>query len=98
MPRLATNNHKRPFLCMHSKCFYLNCSLYYIPTMDNTYKTDTGFDFSVSENQQMVGQMAKDFAEKHIKPHVMEWDEEQHFPRELFNKLGELGMLSVFVP
>lgn len=66
--------------------------------MDSTYNTDTGFDFSVSENQQMVGQMAKDFAEKHIKPYVMEWDEEQHFPRELFNKLGELGMLSVFVP
>jgi len=66
--------------------------------MDSTYKTDTGIDFSVSENQQMVGQMAKDFAEKHIRPHVMEWDEEQHFPRELFNKLGELGMLSVFVP
>src|SRR3569623_2130259 len=66
--------------------------------MDSTYKTDTGFDFSVSENQQMVGQMAKDFAEKHIKPHVKEWDEEQHFTRELFNKLGELGMLSVFVP
>lgn len=66
--------------------------------MDNTYKTDTGFDFSVSENQQMVGQMTKDFAEKHIRPHVMEWDEEQHFPRELFHQLGELGMLSVFVP
>jgi len=66
--------------------------------MDSTYNTDTGIDFSVSENQQMVGQMAKDFAEKHIKPHVMEWDEDQHFPRELFNKLGELGMLSVFVP
>jgi alkylation response protein AidB-like acyl-CoA dehydrogenase len=66
--------------------------------MDSTYNTDTGIDFSVSENQQMVGQMAKDFAEKHIRPHVMEWDEEQHFPRELFNQLGELGMLSVFVP
>jgi alkylation response protein AidB-like acyl-CoA dehydrogenase len=66
--------------------------------MDSTYKTDTGIDFSVSENQQMAGQMAKDFAEKHIKPHVMEWDEQQHFPRELFNQFGELGMLSVFVP
>jgi alkylation response protein AidB-like acyl-CoA dehydrogenase len=66
--------------------------------MDNTYITDTGLDFSASENQIMVGQMAKDFAEKHIKPYVMDWDEEQHFPRELFNKLGELGMLSVFVP
>jgi alkylation response protein AidB-like acyl-CoA dehydrogenase len=66
--------------------------------MDSIYNTDTGFDFSVSENQQMVGQMARDFAEKHIKPHVMEWDEEQHFPRELFNQLGGLGMLSVVVP
>jgi alkylation response protein AidB-like acyl-CoA dehydrogenase len=66
--------------------------------MDSTYNTDTGLDFSASENQQMVGQMAKDFAEKYIRPHVMEWDEEQHFPRELFNQLGELGMLSVFVP
>jgi len=66
--------------------------------MDSAYKTDTGIDFSVSENQRMVGQMAKDFAEKHIRPHVMEWDEAQHFPVELFKKLGELGMMSVVVP
>src|ERR1700712_2303671 len=67
--------------------------------MDNLMTDNTtGYDFSVSENQQMVGQMAKDFAEKHIKPHVMEWDEAQHFPVELFKKLGELGMMSVFVP
>ncbi len=67
--------------------------------MDNLL-TDAfaGYDFSMSENQQMVGQMAKDFAEKHIRPHVMEWDEVQHFPVELFIKLGELGMMSVFVP
>ena len=63
-----------------------------------TTETFTGYDFSVSENQKMVGQMAKDFAEKHIRPHVMEWDEAQHFPAELFKKLGELGMMSVFVP
>jgi len=66
--------------------------------MSLTTETFTGYDFSASENQQMVGQMAKDFAEKHIKPHVMEWDEAQHFPRELFSKLGELGMMSVVVP
>lgn len=67
--------------------------------MDNLLTdTSTGYDFSISENQQMVGQMAKDFAEKHIRPHVMEWDEAQHFPVELFKKLGELGMMSVFVP
>jgi alkylation response protein AidB-like acyl-CoA dehydrogenase len=57
-----------------------------------------GFDFSISDNQRMVGQMAKDFAEKNIKPYVMEWDEAQHFPVELFKQLGELGMMSVFVP
>ncbi|MFI5162777.1 MAG: acyl-CoA dehydrogenase family protein [Sphingobacteriales bacterium] len=66
--------------------------------MTLTSETFTGYDFSASENQQMVAQMAKDFAEKHIKPHVMEWDEAQHFPRELFSKLGELGMMSVVVP
>jgi alkylation response protein AidB-like acyl-CoA dehydrogenase len=57
-----------------------------------------GFDFSTSENQRMVGQMAKDFAERNIKPHVMEWDEAQHFPIELFKQLGELGMMGVLVP
>src|ERR1700744_100688 len=57
-----------------------------------------GYDFSTTENQEMVRQMAKDFAEKNVRPHVMEWDEAQYFPIELFKKLGELGMMSVFVP
>jgi alkylation response protein AidB-like acyl-CoA dehydrogenase len=60
--------------------------------------TPAGYDFSTSENQKMIGQMAKDFAEKHIRPHVMEWDEAQYFPIELFKQLGELGMMGVFVP
>jgi alkylation response protein AidB-like acyl-CoA dehydrogenase len=66
----------------------------------DTLLTDTpgGMDFSISENQQMVGQMAKDFAERYIRPHVMEWDESQHFPVELFKQLGELGMMGVMVP
>ena len=58
----------------------------------------SGFDFSVGEDQQLVGQMARDFAEKHIRPHVMEWDEAQYFPRELFKQLAELGMMSIVVP
>jgi len=57
-----------------------------------------GIDFSKSENQQMVEQMAHDFAERNIKPHVMEWDEAQYFPVELFKQLGELGMMGVLVP
>ncbi|MGZ3874166.1 MAG: acyl-CoA dehydrogenase [Mucilaginibacter sp.] len=57
-----------------------------------------GYDFSTNDNQIMIGRMARDFAEKHIRPFVMEWDEAQHFPVELFKQLGELGMMSVFVP
>jgi len=60
--------------------------------------TPAGFDFSINDNQRMVGQMARDFAEKNIKPYVMEWDEDQHFPAELFKQLGELGMMGVVVP
>lgn len=51
-----------------------------------------------SENQRMVAEMARDFAEKEIRPYVMTWDEAQTFPVELFKKLGELGMMGVLVP
>src|SRR6201985_1008345 len=57
-----------------------------------------GYDFSTTENQEMVRQMAKDFAEKNVRPHVMEWDEAQYFPVELFKQLGEQGMMGVLVP
>jgi len=55
-------------------------------------------NFEHSDSLQMIGQMAKDFAEKEIRPHVMEWDESQHFPKDLFHRLGELGMMGVLVP
>lgn len=45
-----------------------------------------------------IRQMARDFAIQNIKPHVMEWDEAQQFPVEVFKKLGELGMMGVLVP
>jgi len=63
-----------------------------------TTTSPAGFNFDTDESQQMVGQMAKDFAEKHIRPHVMEWDEAQIFPVELFKQLGELGLMGVLVP
>jgi alkylation response protein AidB-like acyl-CoA dehydrogenase len=66
--------------------------------MAHTPETFSRFDFSVSETQQMVRHMAREFADKHIRQHVMEWDEEQYFPRELFTKLAGLGMMSVVVP
>ena len=58
----------------------------------------SGYDFSVSENQQMVIQTVRDFADKHIRPHVMEWDEAQIFPVDTFKKLGDLGLMGVLVP
>jgi len=45
-----------------------------------------------------IRQMAREFALKNIKPHVMEWDEAQKFPVDLFHQLGELGMMGVLVP
>jgi alkylation response protein AidB-like acyl-CoA dehydrogenase len=55
-------------------------------------------NFEHYENQEMITQMVRDFAEKEIRPYVMEWDEKQFFPVELFKKLGNLGMMGVFVP
>jgi len=55
-------------------------------------------NFEVSENQKMVAQMARDFAEREIRPNIMKWDESQEFPRDTFRKMGELGLLGVLVP
>jgi len=51
-----------------------------------------------TEDLQMIKESARDFAESFIRPHVMEWDETQHFPIELFNKMGEYGFMGVLVP
>lgn len=66
--------------------------------MLETLSETTGYSFSVSENQMMVRSMVKDFAEKHIREHVMDWDEAQTFPVDVFKKLGELGLMGVLVP
>ncbi len=55
-------------------------------------------DFSKNENQQMIADMIKKFGEENIKPKMMEWDESQEFPIEVFKKLGELGLMGVLVP
>jgi len=55
-------------------------------------------DFNLSEDQNMVAEMVRKFAAKHIKPKVMEWDEAQHFPVEVFKEMGKLGLLGVLVP
>ncbi len=54
--------------------------------------------FELTDEQHQVKRMVREFAEAEIKPHVMEWDESQHFPRELFTKMGELGLTGVIFP
>lgn len=55
-------------------------------------------NFDLSENELMIQQMVKDFAEKEIRPNIMKWDESQEFPVDLFKKAGELGLMGVLVP
>ena len=55
-------------------------------------------DFRPTESQEMIAQTVRDFAEKHIRPNIMEWDEAQKFPIDLFKKMGELGIMGVLVP
>lgn len=55
-------------------------------------------NFDYNETQLMIVQSIKDFAEKNIRPYIMEWDEAQIFPVDLFKKLGEMGFMGVLVP
>lgn len=55
-------------------------------------------EFNPSENQLMIAQTVRDFADRHIRPSFMEWDESQRFPLEVFKYLGELGLMGVLVP
>ena len=54
--------------------------------------------FQVTELTEQVAHTARDFADQYIKPHVMEWDEQQVFPITVFKELGKLGMMGVLVP
>jgi alkylation response protein AidB-like acyl-CoA dehydrogenase len=55
-------------------------------------------NFELNENQKMITQMVRDFAEREIRPNIMKWDEAQELPRETLRKMGELGLLGVLVP
>ena len=55
-------------------------------------------DFNPGENVQMVAEAARNFARKEILPFVMEWDEQQWFPFELFQKMGEIGLMGMIIP
>src|SRR5919199_6054796 len=55
-------------------------------------------DFELSAEQREIQALARDFARDEIEPHAAEWDREHYFPRELYGKLAELGLMGVCVP
>jgi alkylation response protein AidB-like acyl-CoA dehydrogenase len=55
-------------------------------------------DFSLNEEQTLLKQTVRDFAESELRPHSREWDEKQEFPLQVFTKLGELGLMGVVWP
>ena len=55
-------------------------------------------DFNLGPNNKLVAESVRDFANQYIKPNVMEWDESQFFPKELFKKAGEFGFMGILVP
>jgi alkylation response protein AidB-like acyl-CoA dehydrogenase len=55
-------------------------------------------NFCLSEEQQLLRRSIREFAETEIKPHIREWDEQQHFPQELLAKLAELGLMGIQFP
>src|SRR5687767_6918324 len=55
-------------------------------------------DFALTEEQQLLRRSVREFAETEMRPHVMDWDEAQHFPQELLPKLAELGLMGIQFP
>ena len=55
-------------------------------------------DFTFTDEQKHLRKSVREFAEGEIAPHVMEWDEAQHFPVEILPKLGQMGLMGVIFP
>ena len=55
-------------------------------------------NFEETESQRMIAEMVREFGDRNIRPKMMEWDESQEFPIEVFHQLGDLGLMGVLVP
>lgn len=55
-------------------------------------------NFEKNENQTMIAQMVRDFAEKEIRPHMNQWDADEFFPVDVMKKMGDLGLLGMYIP
>lgn len=71
---------------------------YFRKKTQNMNTVTTTLNFQLPETAQQIAEMVRKFAEEKIKPKVMEYDEKQEFPTEIFKELGKLGLLGVLVP
>lgn len=55
-------------------------------------------NFEETESQKMIAEMVREFGGRKIRPSMMEWDERQEFPVDLFHQMGDLGLMGVLVP
>ncbi len=74
---------------------------YFAGTADQIFLSVFRFslmNFEQSELVRQVSDAARDFSVQYIRPHIMEWDESQEFPKHIFKELGQLGMMGILVP
>ncbi len=55
-------------------------------------------DFELTQEQQLVQLMARDFAKDKIEPFALQWDKEKHFPQDVVKAMGSLGFLGMMIP
>lgn len=55
-------------------------------------------NFEETESQKLIAEMVRDFAKRYIQPKMMDWDESQEFPVQLFHQMGDIGLMGVLVP
>jgi alkylation response protein AidB-like acyl-CoA dehydrogenase len=58
----------------------------------------SGMDFRLTDEQELLKRSVREFAEAELRPHVREWDEAQHYPRELLAKCAGLGLMGIQFP
>ncbi|CAN5836106.1 hypothetical protein BH18ACI5_BH18ACI5_08350 [soil metagenome] len=64
--------------------------------IDDRFRKD--MDFRPTDEQTLLRRTVREFAETEIGPHIMEWDEAQHFPMDLLPKLASLGLMGIQFP
>jgi alkylation response protein AidB-like acyl-CoA dehydrogenase len=81
---------------MLASCFILQTQ--FLPKMETLTQPTAEVSFDETENQRMIAEMIRNFGAREIRPKMMEWDESQEFPVQLFKKMGALGLMGILVP